>query len=467
MRSLATLLAAALTLGIVFNPGRAKSFAAAGDPESNLNLKAAPNPDPQNVRPLEGNATIVLKPRNDERDYRNLQWAVDNAAPGGTVQLGEGTFFMGDGVISPRRTVWIRQGLRITGKRNGDAWLSIVRGGGEQITPGVGGSLESGPFRILNESDLNPSVFEDLWLRQWACEAIFVVACHGFEVRRCRISEPVNTTNEDTLRFVHALWSTGARARGDFIVEDNLVEMGGYDDRWPNDEQFLGLWYANHDNVRVTNNVIVGVDEAIEICGNRSGEDGKGKGAPTSPAEMVISGNRIDLTQTLAPDWKGTYAFLIGGNLGMDAVRIENNDLTMRGKGWAFGLSGERLNITGNRVRFETHEGKDPAGAVYIGFGKLGRNDMGPSLIDSVFENNLFEGKVSGYAMQFGPSTDNVPGILDTPNASRGNRIDLGDSLAKLGAKVTLEISKDVHGNTFKGALGTLRDNSPEGANSY
>ena len=89
--------------------------------------------------------------------------------------------------------------------------------------------------------------------------------------------------------------------------------MGGYGERWPDDEQFLGLWYANHDQVRVVNNVIIGVDEAIEICGNRTGEDGKGRGSPSTPAEILIMGNRIDVTQTLAPDWKGTYSFFGGG----------------------------------------------------------------------------------------------------------------------------------------------------------
>ncbi len=234
-------------------------------------LSGMPNPDPGNISVLADGLTISVSPHNDDRDYENLQWACDNAAAGGTVELGAGTFFLGDGKDSPRRTVFIRKGLRMVGKKDGVAWHSVIRGGGEKMRPAVGGSLESGPFRVLNESGKHPSVFENIWFREWACQAIYVIACQGFEVRGCRFSHPVNTTEENTLRFVHALWSSGVKARGDFIVENNLVEMGGYGERWPNDEQFLGLWYANHDQVRVINNFIIGVDEAIEICCKRTG----------------------------------------------------------------------------------------------------------------------------------------------------------------------------------------------------
>ena len=45
--------------------------------------------------------------------------------------------------------------------------------------------------------------------------------------------------------------------------------------------------------------------------------------------------------------------------------------------------------------------------------------------------------------------------------------VDLGDSLAGLGAETTLFLSKDIRGNTFKGNLGKLIDNAPKGANQY
>ena len=157
----------------------------------------------------------------------------------------------------------------------------------------------------------------------------------------------------------------------------------------------------------------------------------------------------------------GTYAILVAGNLGAEAVRIEDNDTTVRGKGWAFGISGEELNITGNHVRFEKLDGKDPAGAVSIGFGMLGQYDLGASLVDSVFENSTFDGTVTGDGVRFGPSSENMP------NKSHGNRFDMGDSLAKLGAKTTLTLSKNVYGNVFKGDLGKVVDDAPKGVNDY
>ena len=131
------------------------------------------------------------------------------------------------------------------------------------------------------------------------------------------------------------------------------------------------------------------------------------------------------------------------------------------GKGFAFGLSGERFDITGNTIRFEEHEGKYPAGLMTIGFGKLAGRDMGASLVDSVYANNTIEGKVRDFGIVF------RPGSADMPNVSHGNRFDLGDSVARLGAKATLTLSKDVFCNTFTGSLGTVVDHSPEDANEY
>ena len=74
--------------------------------------------------------------------------------------------------------------------------------------------------------------------------------------------------------YVHAIWTSGVKARGDFTVENCLVELGGYKDQPADDEQFLGVFFSNHDTVRVVNNVITGIDEAIEILGNRYGTTG-------------------------------------------------------------------------------------------------------------------------------------------------------------------------------------------------
>ena len=69
------------------------------------------NPDPENIFSLENGKLIRVQPRNDERDYNNLQWAFDHVSSGGDVVLEAGTFFLGDAVRAPRRTVLIRKGL--------------------------------------------------------------------------------------------------------------------------------------------------------------------------------------------------------------------------------------------------------------------------------------------------------------------------------------------------------------------
>lgn len=446
-------------LAFIFVAGFGSGTANAADDSGDADLHGTPNPDAGNISGAAGDQTIRLKPRNDIGDYKNLQWAFDNVAPGGTVELGPGTFFLGDGKDSPRRTVKMRRGLRVIGKKEGETWRTIIRGGGAMGSFGGAMQLESGPFRIVNESDNHPAVFEDIWIREWACEAIYIEACQGFVLRGCRLSHPANTAGQG-IRFVHAIWTSGAKARGDFTVEDNLIELGNYADGLPDDEQLLGVFYSNHDTVRVVNNVITGVDEAIEIIGNRYDNSAQGGISPaTGPSEIVVTGNRIDVTQKfLSNRWGGRWAILIAGNLGVDKVRIEDNDITLRGKGYAFGISGENLRITGNKVRFEELDGEYPPGAVTIGFGNLGGRDMGTSLINSVFEDNIFEGSVSGSAISFSSNP---------ANDSHGNRFDLGDSIAKLGAKTTLSLSAKVHDNTFKGDLGTVDDKSPKGANNY
>ena len=163
------------------------------------------NPDPDHIQGSSGDPTIKLVPRNDIEDHRNLQWAFDNAAPGGTIQLGVGTFYLGDGKDAPRKTAWMRRGLKLAGVREGSEWRTVIRGGGEVLDPGVGGPLESGPIRVKLEEDDNAVVIEDIWFRDWACEVVFILACNGFEFRRNRISDPANTANPDGIRFVHAL----------------------------------------------------------------------------------------------------------------------------------------------------------------------------------------------------------------------------------------------------------------------
>lgn len=434
-----------------------------GDRLAAENLTGTANPDPKNIIGSSGDSAIKLQPRNDVDDFRNLQWVFDNTAPGGMVELGRGTFFLGDGKVAPRKTVWMRRGLYVVGIKMDGGWSTVIRGGGEVLTPGVGGALESGPIRIKLENDDHPVTFENIWFREWACEVVFILACNGFEFRGCRISHPVNTVVPGMTRFVHALWTTGNEARGDFIVENNLVELGNYDGPLADDEQFLGIFASNHDNIRIVNNTITGTDEAIEILMNRYGDTGPGDPkAARTPAEIVVAGNRIDVTGTPGERWGGSWAILICGNLNVDAVRIENNDVTKRGEGWGIGLSGDNMRITGNTFRFEEHNGKFTPGAMTIGgYPLLAGKAMGSSLTNSIFKDNTFEGKVGESGVHFNAGAEGFS------NASTGNRFDFGDSLVTLGAKATLTLNQDMSDNVFTGNVGTVVDNAREGANRY
>ncbi|QQS48831.1 MAG: hypothetical protein IPM66_09495 [Acidobacteriota bacterium] len=52
-------------------------------------------------------------------------------------------------------------------------------------------------------------------------------------------------------------------------------------------------------------------------------------------------------------------------------------------------------------------------------------------------------------------------------NASHGNRFELGDSLAGLGAEAALTLSKDSRDNIFMENPGKIVDHAPKGANVY
>jgi len=413
-----------------------------------------PNPDPKHVAVITAKNTVRVQPRNETDDFRNLQWAFDHVASGGTVSLGAGTFFLGDGKTAPRQTVIVRRGVRVVGEKQGDEWRTIVRGGGAIIEPGVGGAIESGPFRVVS-NDMRPVSFERIWFREWACEVVFIEAVNGFSLRHSRISHPANRANAG-VKFVHAIWTSGNKARGDFTVADNLVEMRDYTGAPADDEQLLGVFYSNHDTIRVTDNIIVGMDEGLEIIGNRNPSNGGG--ITTPGAHIIVTGNRMDITANPGSNWPSSYAILLAGNLHTESVDIKNNHIVTRGKGWAMGLSGNNVTLTDNRVRFAELNGVYPPGVLSLGFGG-GRFEMGASLLDSVIANNTFEGTVNGKGIVFSPGTDKAP------NLSRGNRIDVGASLAQLGAKPTLSIAKDMRGNRFFGDLGVIENASPPDAN--
>ena len=421
------------------------------------------NPQPENISGSAGDARIEVTPLDAAADFDNLQWAVDNVAPGGTVKLCAGTFFLGEG--SSRKTVVITRGITIEGVTSDDGFETVIRGGGgsEADFPS---SESGGTLRIENTNDDNPNVFQGLWLREWTSEAIFITASAGFTLKDSRISHPITTQSGGTL-FIHAIWSTGETARGDFTVENNIVEFDNYPYGLPHDEQLMGIFFSNHSDIRIVGNLVQGHDEAFELIRNgypTGGGDPYPDAVSRPASEIVIANNVLNLTHILPGTWAYNEALLIAANANTSEVRIDNNVITIRGTrmGHALAISGEGFRVRNNIINLEQYEGTSSAGAIMIGMGftfaAVGTT-LGGSLHDSVFESNIFTGSVSGPAILF-----NDPG--DEPNESHGNVIDVGVSLVMLDAEIGLEIAAGVHDNTFAGDFGTVTDYSM-GANEF
>jgi hypothetical protein len=421
------------------------------------------NPQPEHISGSAGDTRIEVTAVDDAADFDNLQWAVDNVARGGTVKLCAGTFFLGEG--SSKRTLMITRGITIEGVKSKDGFETVIRGGGGSFAD-LPSSESGGALHVANTNDENPNVFRGLWLRDWTSEAIFISASAGFTLRDSRISHPITTQSGGTL-FIHAIWSTGEAAKGDFTVENNIVEFDDYAYGLPHDEQLMGIFFSNHSNIRIVGNLVNGHDEAFEIIRNgypTGGGDPYPDAMSRPAAEIVIENNVLDLTQTLPGTWAYNEALLIAANANTSEVRIEDNVITVRGTrmGHAVTVSGEGFQVRNNSINLEQYEGVSSAGAIMIGlgftFGLVGTT-LGGSLTDSVFENNIFTGSASGPAIFF-----NDPG--DEPNESHGNVIDVGDSLIPLDADIGLEIAAGVHDNTFIGDFGTVTDHSM-GANDF
>lgn len=432
------------------------------------------------------NMTITVTPKNDESDFEALQSAVDNIAPGGTVKLSAGTFYLGDGQRSPKKTVRITKGMTIQGEMDGQDWTTVVDGGGEVAPWGFFGfEMETGPFRVENFDDEHAVVFENIQFSNWTAHAVYIEASHGFAIKQCKLDTPRLGTAVMGIRSVHAVFSSGQYAKGAFLAEDNLVQLDGYSgDVLPDDEQFIGLFFSSHDNITIVDNEITGHDEGIEVLGNNVDLSQMEYFAEYSkpdeaPYEITISGNTIDVTQILDDTvWPGKYGILVGGNANTSKVLIENNDVTIRGteKGYVFALSGENLHVVGNQLRLDPLEDVNPGGALLIGFGYsfhplIPELNGGPSLIDSLIEENMFTGVATGPSVYFhdidGTYKDHAALFpIQESNLSHGNQIEM-NGIVGLGAATTLAISPGAYDNEFIGDTGNVLDLSPPNANQY
>lgn len=414
-----------------------------------------------------GSSHIRLRPENlADRDAPNLQWAVDNIASGGTIELCEGTFHLGEG--TEQRSVTIGKGVTLEGKKvNGD-WLTVVEGGGRRY--GKVPDPDIGPFLVSSASDPNPVKFSKVWLRKWLSEAVYVEGVNGFTFDDSKLTDPVVGIKSLRLlnkRFIHAIVGTGQSSKGEFIVTNNDVNLNG---DWsqsyqPADVQFMGVYglpKPAFSKIVVSGNKIVSPDEAIEILSNDAG----------MPASIFVEDNDINVNfsvgggSVFSGDWfPGHYAILVTGNRNTPGVYIRRNRIvvanTMPAPGFLVSIGGDSMGaiaVNGSNFRVEDNtihlDNLEGHAFVIGGYGKFPPFvlDVGTSLHDSVFRNNTLTGALKGDRALIKFRSDL------TINHSRRNTFDITNSL---NASVTVDssgaLALPVCGNNFTGDIRKIK----------
>ncbi len=391
-----------------------------------------------------GDMTIRVRPlRNVQDDHYNLQWAADNVASGGTVELCEGVFYLGEG--DRKKTVTITKGIKLEGKKINGEWLTTIKGGGSPF--GLIPDPEIGPFLVSNTQDPCPSIFKKIWLRDWTSEAIFINGCNGFTLDNCKLSHPVVGPPGLGFLFIHAIFAYGSDSKGEFVVKNNMVDLLSYFGEKPHDSQLLGIFgppSPAFTKIWIANNTVVGNDECFEVIGNDSG---------TQSSEIIIENNTVDINFDVGGRWPNHFAFLIFNNKNTSQVRIENNRVKIansippaHGGMGAFAFGGDNFLVRDNLIDFKDFDGT----VIQLGFnGVFGPMIFGSSLSNSVIENNTFSGSVQGPALLF------AGGVF---NRSHNNIFKFGDSLTDLGTDVTIQTSfTRACDNIFEGNTGIIK----------
>ncbi|GLS24308.1 hypothetical protein [Marinibactrum halimedae] len=397
----------------------------------------------------EYNERIRIRPQGIvSTDTDNLQWAVNNVIPGGTIELCEGEFYLGEG--NERRTVTITQGVKLTGVKIDGEWLTTIKGGGSAY--GLIPDPYIGPFLIDSANDSNAVIFEHIWLRDWLSEAIFIESCNGFQLLESKVTHPVVSgygypfgyTN-----FIHAILARNSESTGEMIVTDSYADLTWQYGLKPHDTNFVtafGLPATAFTKIEVSRNTIISNDEAIELTANNAG----------IPSEVIIEDNDITVDFDIEGNWPLHFALFIAGNENTDVVSIKNNNLTLSNTSragildamGAMILTGENFDVVNNRFHFNDFDGK----AIQIGnLGNLLLVDFGSSLYNSAFSDNQFSGEMTDIGIDF-------TGLLS--NRSRGNLFLLGDSLSDVTPNRTIDtFGTRACNNIFEGELGNTRGN--------
>ena len=401
-----------------------------------------------------------------DQDCPNVQWAVDNVASGGTVELCEGTFNLGEG--SQQCSVTLRKGVTIEGKKVNGEWLTIVEGGGRRY--GKAPDPDIGPFLVSSASDPNPVTFRNVWLRKWLSEAVYIEGVNGFTFDDSKLSDPVVGRRSTVLlfkRFIHAIVGIGGSSKGEFVVTNNDVNLNGdWEQSYrPSDVQLTGIYglpAPAFSKIVVSHNKIVSPDEAIEILSNDAGQ----------PASIYVEDNDINVNfsvgggSVFSSEWfPGHYAILVTGNKNTPGVYVRRNKIvvanSMPAPGFLASIGGDSMGVLGlngsnflvedNTIHLENLEGH---AFVIGGYGKFPPFvlDVGTSLYDSVFRNNTFTGSIKGEYALIKFRSDIAR------NFSRCNTFDIANSL---NASVTVDSkglrAANVGGNSFTGDIRRIK----------
>lgn len=339
----------------------------------------------------------------------------------------KGTFNFGLG--TQRKTVTINRGVTIEGaparpgrgpdtgapeesEPNTTGVLPLIIGGGlNQPTGTCYGTFSTGAFRVQTTDTTRPVVIKHIRFEQFLANGIFVDACRDLEVSDCHFSEPVPGSTDvlpapppqygpGPITLISGIQAAGKNCRGHLSVLSNTCRFDSTQNP-PDDEQFLACVQTSFSSIQVIKNQITTRDDGVEIIFNGALED------PTKPfpCAILLQNNTITINQLVDYNrWPGHSAILCCHN-GLDLnatesnTRILDNEITAKGQGVGFTLTGEHFVLRDNILNQNPGPSSTVADAAIMlgcdatlpGFSE----NLGPSVNHSHIFHNRFSGKAS------------------------------------------------------------------------
>lgn len=381
-------------------------------------------------------------------DKQLLDQALDSVSSGGTIDLCEGMFYLGEG--DERETITVTKGVTIRGKHEEGVWHTIVKGGGDELlfySP----STSIGAFFVNSETDPFPVIIDGLWLRNWGAQGVLVFSCNSFVLKNSKVTNPVVAGSGFPLgivNYIHGVMAHNPGCQGDFNITDNTIDVTEYEGIRPSDSNAVALYgfpSTRFERIFIERNNITTNDEGIEVLGNQ----------PSRPSEIFVRDNNIIVIFDVSFGWANHYGILAGGNMNTGLFLIDGNRMYVSDGAHSFrrfvfdagvfSLSGENMIIRNNIINVDNFSG----GILRIGILRsVVIVDFGISMFNSTFENNEVIGKYGGIGIDF----------LNSENESRGNTFRLDESLARSGRiRPTVRVrGEQVCDNAWEGNTGRV-----------